>query len=237
MEEQIAQDIIRTVNWYADEFQYTASYGKAFDARKFLLTYALVLANISDVNQLPEDYYKGGNPSYLYWYLMGNLKEYTDKHGYGVIIDAARHFYERCNENNPSEKNNKLNIKGLKKKEFKDYNDRHKLIFMLYYLEQEIIMERSPETPLEKLFKIANTISMFMMTSSLLNRGIAAFKNHGKIRHSNFNHPKRINYRKHNNIKKYSGRGAVKKNISQNQEKVTGKIGDAQYSINKKQKT
>lgn len=97
-------------------------------------------------------------------------------------------------------------------------------------------MERSPETPLEKLFKIANTISMFMMTSSLLNRGIAAFKNHGKIRHSNFNHPKRINYRKHNNIKKYSGRGAVKKNISQNQEKVTGKIGDAQYSINKKTK-
>ncbi|WP_261643528.1 hypothetical protein [Erwinia mallotivora] len=146
VEERIAQNVVHLVNWYDDGFQFTASYGKAFDARKSLLTYALVVANISDVNQLPDDWYKRENPSYLYWYLMGKLNEYTDEYGDNVIVDAARHFYERCNEYYPSEKNNKLNIQGVKNKEFKDYKDRHKLTFLRYYLQQEIYMEQSPET-------------------------------------------------------------------------------------------
>ena len=236
VEEQIAQYVVRVVNWYDDGFQHTASYGEDFDARKSLLTYALVLAGISDVNQLPDDWYKGENPFYLYWYLMGNLEEYTDEYGNNVIVDAAKHFYERCNENNPGEKNNKLDIKGLKKIEFKDYNNRHKLIFLRYYLEQEINMEQSPGTSQERLYKIANVLSMFMMIGSLFNRGMAAFRSHDKIRHSNLNHPKKIKRRRNNNIKKYSGRGAVKKNTQQDNQVVKGTIGDAYYTIDKKTK-
>lgn len=235
VEEQIAQDIVYSVNWYDDGFEHTASYGKAFDARKILLTYALVLANISDVNQLPDNWYIGKNASYLYWYLMGKLEEYTYEYGNNVIVDAARHFYERCNENNPSGKNNKLNINGLKNQEFKDYNDRHKLIFLHYYLEQEIDMELSPETSQERSYKIANALSMFMMIDSLFNRGMSAFKHRNKIRHSNLNH-KKNKPQKNNNIKKYSGRGAVKKNTLQDNQVVKGEIGDAHYTIDKKTK-
>ncbi|MEW5289246.1 hypothetical protein ABW286_08640 [Erwinia papayae] len=191
VEEQIAQNVVHLVNWYDDGFQFTASYGKAFDARKSLLTYALVVANISDVNQLPDDWYKGENPSYLYWYLMGKLNEYTDEYGDNVVVDAARHFYERCNEYYPNEKNNKLNIQGVKNKEFKDYKDRHKLIFLRYYLEQEIYMEQSPETSKERLYKVANALSMLMMINSLFNRRMSAFKSNDKTRYSNFNRQKK----------------------------------------------
>lgn len=166
VEEGIADSLIRSVFWFENDNEYSATSGLRFQAHKFILASVLAEKGINDTSKLHEDWYKGDGALKLYNILYRDLEYNLKNRGKSYLFGAARLFFSEYCSSNSAE--NITGIRGLEKKALSSYTDKDKLTLLMHYFNQPVDVESSQNLKIGRFLKMVDFVMLLQTITDFI---------------------------------------------------------------------